>query len=227
MPWRLVCLWSVSEPLGRASLDIPLQQAFGAQIRGKGGKRHNECQRLILKRFCSERGVPIGGALAFCVDNQKNASAFTGEPQAAQGGCAKQLPSQPLPRHGSIRCQTGKPETRHVMSCQSSRHCGRCSLMCNRRWRYCVEAKDAVGHCIIDCTEGLGRILLVALSRKTSQKLVHLRIAAIEGSAIMGFLDRFLVPLRNAHRVSGRAAIAVRSLALGFGGFSSRLRMRR
>lgn len=98
--------------------------------------------------------------------------------------------------------------------------------MRNGAWRDGVKAEDAVGIFIIYRTKRLGSILLMALPGKALQKCIHLRITAVEGGPIMGFSDRLFVPNRKAHRVSGSAAIAARSLALGFGGLSNRSMMR-
>lgn len=61
----------------------------------------------------------------------------------------------------------------------------------------------------------------MVLTRIASEKVVHRRIAAVEGLAIMRFRDGFLSPGGKRHSVWGSAAMAARSFALGLGGFSS------
>src|SRR5579872_1024356 len=107
--------------------------------------------------------------------------------------------------------------------CHGGWHIG----MGNRGGRDRIEAEDFSWSSVVDGTEGLGGVLLVALAGEAPEERIHRVIAAIERLAIMRFGDRLLVPSGHGHRRSGNALMTPRSLALGRGGFSSNIRTRR
>ncbi len=94
---------------------------------------------------------------------------------------------------------------------------------CRHKRRQKAQASRirAHGRCSNADTECLRGVQLVALTCVSSEKVVHCGITAIESLVIMRLRDCFFSPGWQGHIVSGNAAIAACSFALGFGGFSS------
>ena len=81
---------------------------------------------------------------------------------------------------------------------------------------------------IVDGQEGFGAAQIVTPACMALQEFVQRRLAAVEGSAIMFFADRLLMPCRQAHDFFfAKALAAARNFAFGLGGFSRIFRTRR
>ena len=119
-----------------------------------------------------------------------------------------------------------EPKTGNLMACEAALHDFRCAVIGEGGRGKTVESENGA-RVVVDRQKGLRPTLVVALARKAHQKDVQLRVATVEGAAIVLPCNRFLMPWRNSHAGDGMAMAAARSLAFAAGGFSSSSRTRK
>jgi len=51
-------------------LERPSKETLTLEIGSEAGERHNKRERLVLQRLGPIAAIPLGSALALCVDNQ-------------------------------------------------------------------------------------------------------------------------------------------------------------
>ena len=153
----------------------------------------------------------------------------TGCHEAAPAGGEEELSAKSRALPMSIDRQTRQAKAGHVMTGQTAADDLRGTGVVNGCGTETVEAEDRLLVGVVDGEERLRPAAFMTLSGVAAKELIQGLVATVEGFAVMRFANCLFVPGLQTHRSFvyrrfGNARAAVRSLAFGAGGFSSKSR---
>ena len=164
----------------------------------EGGQRQDECSFRIDERHSAVTDVPGGGSVILGVDDEDRAANDRRRHQAAPSGREQQLSAKALPLLRTIDGNAREPKAGNLMTGRAALHDPWCPVIGKRGRGQTVESKNGARD-VIDRQKSLCRALVVALARVADQEDVQLRLATVEGAAIVLPCNSFFVPRRNRH----------------------------
>src|SRR5712691_1406940 len=131
-----------------------------------------------------------------------------------------------MPLEPTIHSEARQAEAWHVMTRQPAPYNLRRPGIVNRDGAQTIKSENGFAG-IVNRKESFRAAAFVTLAGVTAQEFVERFVTAVETFPIMFLVNRLFVPRCHDYRRFGNARAAASSLALGAGGFSSRLRTRK